>query len=168
MGAQAGPGPGPAGMLPPGAEPRLPCPWARALATMAPAPPWASTSRHAGPSCSRAGRPAWLLESYARPQGPRQAALGVGHSQAPRTPAGNPGASSRKDGAVASGGGRRADESRTERPRSGPWSFQGSERLPGQAAGKTCPGLGRREAHTAGRWSCGCSHFVTDCFPVFH
>lgn len=168
MGAQAGPGPGPAGTLPPGAEPRLPCPWARALATMAPAPPWASTSRHAGPSCSRAGRPAWLLESYARPQGPRQAALGVGHSQAPRTPAGNPGASSRKDGAVASGRGRRADESRTERPRSGPWSFQGSERLRGQAAGKTRPGRGRREAHTAGRWSCGRSHFVTDCFPVFH
>lgn len=167
MGAQAGPGPGPAGTLPPGAEPRLPCPWARALATMAPAPPWASTSRHTGPSCSRAGRPAWLLESYARPHSPRQAALGVGHSQAPRTPAGNPG------GEFPERWGRgfwKREESRREQdraPQIGTLVLPRVRAAAGSGGWKDPPGP-RPPRGSHGHRSCGRPHFVTDCFPVFH
>lgn len=150
MRAQAGPGGAPLGCPLPGPSPVSLRPRARALATTGPAPRRAGTSHNAGPCCSWVGHPAWPSGSYPRPHGPAAGCSGGRPLPGPRLATWGRVPGKKGLWLLEEGGGL----IRTERP--GAWfvghsSFQGSEQLLSQFAGKTRRWPASAVAHTAAR-----------------
>lgn len=167
MGAQAGPGPGPAGTLPPGARASSPLSMGQGLGYHGASSPLGQHLPARRPLLLP-GRASCLALGVLRPS-PRPTAGCSGGRPLPgsQDPSWQPG------GQFPERWGRgfwRREESRREQdraPQIGTLVLPGVRAAAGSGGWKDPPGQ-RPPRGSHGCRSCGRPHFVTDCFPVFH